>query len=252
MRVAWVHPTWRDLVIERLAADAELRRHFLGRCGPHGVVLALSTAGGAAGGRALPLVVGDEDWDALGDRIYALIPELDHRELAAVLRALRAALVAARRDGNRKAGGEARALARMALERSAATWASAGTPVLLDCVDAWLSLSAQLDPPVWPSFLDATWADLLPAGLPEPEDLTEVQRFTDWVTLCDLLAEFSLELLGELGFSGEHNTLIRRFREGPRGESEILVWSGDPRAPGEEERARQFAETTVRRVLADL
>ena len=54
MRVAWVHPTWRDLVIERLAADAELRRRFLARCGPHGIVLALSTSGGAEGGAAPP------------------------------------------------------------------------------------------------------------------------------------------------------------------------------------------------------
>jgi hypothetical protein len=252
VRVAWVHPTWRDLVIERLAGDAELRRHFLGRCGPHGVVLALSTGGGGAGERVLPLVVGDEDWDALGDRVYALIPDLDHAELAAVLRAVRAALLAAGRDPNSRSVGEAGALARLALERSAAAWESAGVPVLLDCVDAWLSLSDRLDPRVWPTFLAATWADLLPAGTPDPEDLAEVQRFTDWVTLCDLLGEFSLELLGELGFTGEHITLIRRFRERPRGESEILAWGGDPPPPRAEDRARQFADTTVRRVLADL
>lgn len=252
MRVAWVHPTWRDLVIERLAGDAELRRHFLGHCGPHGVVLALSTGGGAAGERVLPLVVGDEDWDALGDRIYAVIPELDHAELAAVLRAVRAALMTVRPDRSPTAAGEAGALARMALERSAATWEATGAPVLLDCVDAWLSLSAALDPRVWPTFLTATWADLLPVGLPEPQDLAEVQRFTDWVTLCDLLSEFSLELLGELGFSGQHNTLIRRFREGPPGESKLRLWSGDPPAPRAEDRAGQFADTTVRRVLADL
>src|SRR6185437_13150817 len=73
VRVAWVHPTWRDLVIERLAADAELRHRFLGRCGPHGVVLALSTGGGARGERRLPLLRDDKDWDAVGDRIYALV-----------------------------------------------------------------------------------------------------------------------------------------------------------------------------------
>jgi hypothetical protein len=42
MRVAWVHPTWRDLVIERLAADATLRRRHRG---PHEILLALSTGG---------------------------------------------------------------------------------------------------------------------------------------------------------------------------------------------------------------
>jgi hypothetical protein len=45
MRVAWVHPTWRDLVVERLAADATLRRHVPRHRGPHEILLALSTGG---------------------------------------------------------------------------------------------------------------------------------------------------------------------------------------------------------------
>ena len=121
MRVAWVHPTWRDLVIERLASDAALRRHFLGHCGPHGVVLALSTAGGAEGERPLPLIAGDEDWDALGDRIYALVPELEHAELGAGARRDRAALAGARPRAPMLAPARRRALARMALERTAST-----------------------------------------------------------------------------------------------------------------------------------
>ena len=32
MRVSWVHPSWRDLVIESLAADPVERRRFLSRC----------------------------------------------------------------------------------------------------------------------------------------------------------------------------------------------------------------------------
>jgi hypothetical protein len=250
MRVAWVHPTWRDLVIERLAGDAELRRHFLSRCGPHGVVLALSTAGGAGGERALPLVVEDEDWDALGDRIYDLVPELEHAELAAVLRAGRAALMAVPADW--RAAGEARVLARIALERSAAVWTSEGAPILLDCVDAWLSLSVRLDPCVWPTFLAPTWAELLPTALPDPRDLAEMQRFMDWVALCELLGEFSPELLDQLGYRPEHTTLIHRFRAGISDLVKVPHWSDDPPAPREDDPTRHVAEMTVRRVLADL
>jgi hypothetical protein len=53
--VTWVHPSWRDLVIDELAADADARRRFLARCTIDGLVLALSTGGGASGERALPL-----------------------------------------------------------------------------------------------------------------------------------------------------------------------------------------------------
>jgi hypothetical protein len=253
MRVAWVHPTWRDLVIDRLAGDADLRRRFLARCGPHGVVLSLSTAGGAQGDRTYPLIGGDGDWDTLGDRIYALLPELDHAELAMVLRALLGAVQVVTPDW--MATREARGLARMVLERTGVLWAAAGTPVLLDCVDAWLSLSDRLDPPVLPDFLGPTWAELLPAALPDAEDLAEVQRFTDWVTLCELLGEFSRELLAQLGFNAAHEDLVRRHRARPTSEATIETWSReppDPPTPWEDVRRRGIADSTVRRVLADL
>jgi hypothetical protein len=253
VRVAWVHPTWRDLVIERLAGDTDLRRRFLSRCGPHGVVLALSTAGGSQGERSLPLIAGDADWDALGDRIYALLPELDHAELAMVLRAILNTIQIVTMDG--MAAGEARVLARMALERSAGLRAEAGAPVLLDCVDAWLSLSDHLDPPVSPEFLGPTWAELLPAALPDPEDLAEVQRFADWATLCELLGEFSREQLEQLGFSDDHDALIARYREQLGPMSEVLTATGPSvglLTPWDDVRQREIADSTVRRVLADL
>jgi hypothetical protein len=206
--VAWVHPTWRDLVIERLAADADLRRHFLGRCGAHGMVLALSTAGGAAGERSLPLVTCDEDWDALGDRIHALAPELDSGELVAVLTAIR---VAVQELGAGGAGGEARALARMALARIAGLWERDRSPIALTVLDAWLLVSAMLDPPLWPPSLSMTWAELLPTRAPDPHDVPEVQRFADWVTLCDLLSSFSPALPQTLGFGRYQMRVMEDF-----------------------------------------
>src|SRR5207244_54097 len=53
--VTWVHPSWRDLVIEELAADAEARRGFLRACGIDGLLLALSAGGGVAGEPRPPL-----------------------------------------------------------------------------------------------------------------------------------------------------------------------------------------------------
>src|SRR3954451_1044110 len=44
--VGWVHPSWRDLVIDRLSADAGARSRFTRVAGIEGVELALSVAGG--------------------------------------------------------------------------------------------------------------------------------------------------------------------------------------------------------------
>ncbi len=253
MRVAWVHPTWRDLVIERLAGDAALRRHFLGRCGPHGVVLALSTGGGAAGERRLPLICDDEDWDAVGDRIYTLVPELEHPELAMILTAVRGALHEARRSDAAAALDEGRALARLTLQRTASVWEAANAAVSLECVDAWLLLSADLDPPLWPGFLAMTWAELLPTRMPDPGDLAEAQRFSDWIGLCDAMAAFSPELLSQLGHGEEQAELLRTFRERARHEpervAEIVEWREWERA---DLRAQLDADSVVRRVLVDL
>jgi hypothetical protein len=253
MRVAWVHPTWRDLVIERLAGDSELRRHFLGRCGPHGVALALSTRGGAAGERQLPLVARDEDWDATGDRIYALAPELEPREAVIVLAAIDHLLEAVSDDA--LLAGEAVALARLALERFGELWENSHAVITLPCIDAWLSVAARLQPPPRPTFLGVTWANLLPTQLPDPDDLTEVQRFTDWQSLCEVVGDFSFELLTELGYRAHQRDLVQAFRARlyARGilEEQIGASSVDD-AFIEESRARLLSDSVIRRVLVDL
>ena len=87
-RVTWVHPSWRDLVIDELAADVDARRRFLERCSIEGALLALSRAGGRAGERQRPLLRADGDWDALGERIHELVPRLTDPELLRLLTTL--------------------------------------------------------------------------------------------------------------------------------------------------------------------
>ena len=67
--IDWMHPSWRDLVIEELATDSAAREHFLKNCGPPGFLLALSVAGGATGGRVMPLLCSAKDWAALSDAV---------------------------------------------------------------------------------------------------------------------------------------------------------------------------------------
>ena len=86
--VSWVHPSWRDLVIDELIADRDLRQRFLAFSSLDGLLLALSVAGGPAGERVLPLLLDDGDWDHLGDRLAELIPDLDEPGTTRLLLAL--------------------------------------------------------------------------------------------------------------------------------------------------------------------
>ena len=248
-----MHPTWRDLVIERLADDAPLRRRFLAHCGPHGIALALSTHGGAGGERTLPLVAGDEDWDAIGDRIYTLAPELEPREAVAVLTAVDGLLQVVLRDA--MLAGEGVALARTVLERFGELWAAAHSTIELPCIEAWLSVAVRLNPQPRPTFLAATWAELLPVALPDHDDRPEIQRFNDWRTLCEVLRTSCPEVLSELGYGEDQDDLIAMYHS--REHARLVIAAGAGTAPAPETfieplLEQHVTERTVRRVLADL
>lgn len=208
MRVQWVHPTWRDLVITQLAGDETARRQFLHRCGVYGIELALSTANDAADARRLPLIACDGDWDAVTDRLFELAAELEPTELLALLACLGQAIEAL--EGCREAL-EAHAMARTTLSRVAALWDAAGSPIPLVQLAAWLEVAGLLDAPPKLPHLSLTWVELLPASVPEPDDRAAVERFADWLALCEELWAYSIELKTQLGYNDEQVELMASF-----------------------------------------
>lgn len=90
----WVHPSWRDLVIDHLMRHPDERRRFLRRCSMVGLELALSVSGGAVGQREQPLLRTDEDWLELRRRMLELLPDQDQAGHRLLLEALNASRVA--------------------------------------------------------------------------------------------------------------------------------------------------------------
>lgn len=222
--VTWVHPSWRDLVIEELAGDAPARRAFLAACGIHGVALALSSAGGARGTRTLPLLLEDADWDALADRLARLVPTLDAPEVTVLL----AALGEARGSAQDGARAELAALASETLERLARTWSDGHTPVAVGLLAAWAALAQTLpELPSAPAAVFAeSWIELLPT---EPIDLSSgpaVAAVDDWLALAELLHAYAPELLDGFGFPAAHRDLLR-----------VVVTAAERLAPQESEPA---------------
>jgi hypothetical protein len=197
VRVTWVHPSWRDLVIDSLAADPLARRRFLSRCGVDGAALALSESGGPEGERMRPLLRDDRDWDALGDALHHLCPELDEAEAVRLL----SVLEAAGRDP------EVLALARLVIERLG--WS--GKAVSVDAICAWTPLAVRLAPPPEPPAVAMTWLELEPHDVPRTP--AELERFADWVRLASILHEHDRELLKGLGFPDKYGTLLIEFAD---------------------------------------
>jgi hypothetical protein len=241
VRVAWVHPSWRDLVIDRLADDAAARREFLAACGVEGALLALSTGGGRAGERVLPLLREDADWDALCGGLHALARDADDPCLVRLLGALATAL-AARAGADRR--GELAALARTMLEDVRARWNAGHRPLTLPALEAWYEAAQWLAPPPRAPDVAPTWFELLPA--PDLPDVDDMARAADWLALVELLGRYDPTTLLRLGGAKRMQTVADALAEAELPES-------PPASDPAEQILADYAERRlVERVLRDL
>ena len=205
--VTWVHPSWRDLVIEQLREDQPQRERFLHNSSLEGLLLALSTAGGAEGERLLPLMCGDGDWDAVAERLADLIPTLDEPDLNRLFIALGEAHTATTGSNRR----ELEHLACSALAAVARRWSRGHSPIPLGSLETWFALADVLgNPPPAPE-VAATWIELGPTAPIDVGGQEEVVRFDDWTALCELLNEHTADALARFGFPNEQRNLIDAF-----------------------------------------
>jgi hypothetical protein len=205
--VTWVHPSWRDLVIDELAGDREARQAFLRSCGIHGIALALSTAGGSGGERALPLLHDDTDWDALAGRLATILPTLDPPDVALLLESLAEAL----REATGRAGEELDSLAADTLRQLAQLWGTgSGPPAPVGLLAAWLSLAVQLpETPLPEQALAKAWIELLPGEDVDLATAGAVAALDDWLMLTELLTAHAPEMLDHFRFPGGQTDALR-------------------------------------------
>ncbi len=209
MGIGWVHPSWRDLVINELREDAAARRRFLGACEVHGVMLALSREGGIAGERSLPLLVSDADWDLLGDRLRQLVRELEDQDLARVLLALRGALTG---EIERSKKREARGLTEYLLRATARSWDEYRRRLPVYLLEAWYALNSWAPEPAEPPRLGPTWGELYPGSPPvQGLERSELARADEWLTLVQTLARYDPNALGALGFFEHAQELLEHL-----------------------------------------
>jgi hypothetical protein len=168
-KVTWVHPSWRDLVIDELAADAHTRRRFLERCSIEGVLLALSRAGGRAGQRQRPLLRADGDWDALTERVYELVPQLTDPELLRLLTTLTDSLTFSNADATEPA-----ALSTTLLRQLRGHWERGDSFANEALLERWHALALLLPEEVAPPRSARLWE--LPPPTQQPAALEYVDQ----------------------------------------------------------------------------
>jgi hypothetical protein len=89
--LTWIHPSYRDLVIDELSKAQTLSSRFLSKASLQGVKLAISSGGGSQGKRELPLMAASPNWAILKKRCCELAQELSRPLLSDLLRVLTSA-----------------------------------------------------------------------------------------------------------------------------------------------------------------
>jgi hypothetical protein len=205
--IGWVHPSWRDLVIGELRDDDAARRRFLSASGIYGVMLAVSQQGGPGGERSLPLLIGDSDWDTLGDRIAELLCELEDQDVARLLLALGETLRGELEPGQQP---EVESITRYVLGAARRAWHKQARPLPVFLVEAWYATAAALPERVDPPPIARTWTELHPSrsALVGGFSARDLQTLDEWLALAQILQDHDPAALARTAFHGDDQQLL--------------------------------------------
>jgi hypothetical protein len=191
--ITWVHPSCRDLAISELARNPRLRVNFLNACNLDGLALALSCAGGPRGDLHLPLLVSDDDWSALKERVVQA--ESDSvRLLETICRAHAAACLVDGTKIGKKLGKLKELLYQVAWRRVAQILDSNGWSVAL--VDLFVSTGAHRELSPYRPRLQSLWDGTREDALADAADETRViweRGFSSFARLAELLEKAGVE-----------------------------------------------------------
>ncbi len=189
--INWVHPSVRDTVIDYLADHDADRAQFLSTASASGVLLALSTAGGAKGSRVVPLLRTETDSAALEDTVlrHAHSGHLAAQEV--LLRGFHEALLASEHLEDEDVR-RIRRTAEKFLFALYEDWRAAAPILPVTALRLYYELSVALrcmvpSPPLMASWRDsADRLDQLTQGELREIDLDVVERFAALVELLQL------------------------------------------------------------------
>lgn len=229
----WIHPSYRDLVIEELEKDENRAIKFLECCSLEGIKLAVSVAGGAKGQRQFPLMSAPRSWDILEDRLIEIIRDAhNERRVSDTLSIMRTATMTASPSGDVQS--------RLA-------------KILTSCCDAarlrWDEADAVLDSSVVEEFFDATMCLVPPPTMPAllrtlnraeqeyekaMDDLSkraiqlDAGRILRWASVVKVVSKSDPRLLIQSGFPESYREKVEKICEEVRGDADSSWSREDP------------------------
>lgn len=185
--ITWIHPSVRDVVVSYLMEHEQARLRFLEAATMSGLVLALSSAGGAEGRAVFPLADTNADWERIQSRVLMIARgEVDDDRIT-LLQVLLSALRSP--DSPEKRREQIEALAVSTIEEIASVWSREDAVRKVDTLTLYFDLANRAGIHVPAPRLSSTWnerfrkaQDVLVPGIEDPH------YFGEWVELVALLS----------------------------------------------------------------
>lgn len=221
--VDWMHPSYRDLVIEELSRDESLKLAFLDRMGIPGIKLAVSDTGGALGTRSFPLMTSQDAWRLLTDRCLSVVQAGNASDAAELLNALESASRSTRSTEIRECLSEVLASVCVA---ACTKWNAEHTVLSHEHLRIYGSAStlARPLPPV--PIVEQSWTamdDKLTKALKLGTSLVfESEILRNWVSLAKTIGETEPRFLVQVGFFAKLKELVPKVLSHIRDELEAL------------------------------
>jgi hypothetical protein len=202
MPLNWIHPSYRDLVVEQLAEDGGLRSTFLRMMDLEGVKLAVSQAGGATGARVLPLLRTAEDWESLADRCTEIAKAGDTQNALALIRVLSSATVDLETSSNTRLKGILGVCCSIIKDM----WNERAQAIKHAELREYFATSVLVEPlPISPK-LGPTWQSATSKlrttirDSMEGSDVLDADAISEWVSLAHLLTSNEPRFMRQVGF----------------------------------------------------
>lgn len=202
----WMHPSYRDLVIEELIEDQELRLRFLSAVGLEGLKLALSDRGGTSEVRLQPLINNETSKSIIKSRILEIANKsFDYQD-----KHLLEILVNAFQPSNKNSEwlyATLRDVIRVLYNK----WN--GQEIWISSLEAYCEASVLLYPlPPMPD-LEPTWKAVIfkvQEAIAE-DSLLEPYPIQTWVDFINLIKQNEPRFLRQVGFPSRNLELVHKF-----------------------------------------
>jgi hypothetical protein len=215
----WMHPSWRDMVIDFLVDHKETRENFLEKAGVNGLALAISTGGGKLGHRKFPLLIEPTDWAIYTESMSRMIESatiVDTRNLlTAVLNALRI-------ENNADtqpivARPPLRDVAERSLTACRTKWSNSGWTILAPDLAAYYEISEFLRPLPPSPDLSESWQRHWDDARAQIEHFDpyagelEIGDVEHWLELSDIISRYEPRFLNQIRFPASYMSFVKDF-----------------------------------------